>query len=266
MIVAIMRAFGFCVIGVLPLLAQLPPGVPSDLRFEVASLKLSHSDSPNELIRPAAGGERYEAVNCPVREMIQVAFRIRPEQVTGIPGWLDSQRFDMQAKAEKPSSADALHVMLVNLLADRMHLTYHIEKKEMQMYALVVANEGAKLSRRESSAGDSGVDPHGHNLQVNMRGTNARMDFLAFRLSNEDLDRPVVDMTGLHGTYDFELNYTRELPHNFPEGGKMNGEDPDTSGPNLFAALKQQLGLELKAQKGPVEVIVVDHAERLDEN
>jgi uncharacterized protein (TIGR03435 family) len=255
------------VICVLPLLAQLPLGAPSDLRFEVASLKPSHADAwADDLVRPLPGGERYDAVNCSVRLMLQVAFRIRPDQITGIPGWLDSQRFDMQVKAEKPSSADELHIMLINLLADRMHLKYHVEKKEMQMYALVVSKEGAKLSRRESSAGDAWVDANGHNLQVKLRGTNGRMDFLAFRLSNEDLDRPVVDLTGFAGTYDFELDYTRELPHNFPEGGKIDGEYPDTSGPNLFAALKQQLGLELRAQKGPVEVVVVDHAERLDEN
>jgi uncharacterized protein (TIGR03435 family) len=73
-------------------------------------------------------------------------------------------------------------------------------------------------------------------------------------------------MTGLKGTYDFEVNYTRELPRNFPEGGKISGEEPDTSGPTLFAALKQQVGLELKAEKGPVDVIVIDHAEKLIEN
>lgn len=253
------------VLAAASLLAQLPPGVPPDLRFEVASLKPSHGDPQTYWVRPAVGSERYEAANCPVRLMLQVAFRIRTEQVVGIPGWLNSQGFDMQAKAEKPSTADELHVMLVNLLADRMHLKYHVEKREMQMYALVIPKEGPKLSRRESAAGDTWVDLHGHNLQTKMQGINARMDFLAFRLG-EELDRPVVDMTGLKGTYDFEVNYTRELPRNFPEGGKINGEDPDTSGPNLFAALRQQVGLELKAQKGPIDVIVVDHAEPVTEN
>jgi uncharacterized protein (TIGR03435 family) len=253
------------VLAAAALLAQLPPGVPPDLRFEVASLKAGHGDPRTYWVRPAVGSERYEAVNCPVRVMLQVAFRIRAEQVIGMPGWLDSRGFDMQAKAEKPSTADELHVMLVNLLADRMHLKYHVEKRDMQMYALLVSKEGAKLSRRDSAAGDTWVDLHGHNLQTKMQGINARMDFLAFRLG-EELDRPVVDRTGLGGTYDFEVNYTRELPRSFPEGGKINGEDPDTSGPNLFAALRQQAGLELKAQKGPVDVIVIDHAEPLTEN
>ncbi len=255
-------------LSVFPVLAQLPPGVPSDLRFEVASLKPSHADPRNYWVRPAAGGERYEAVNSPVRLMLQVAFRIRPDQIAGIPGWLDSQGFDMQAKAERPSSADELHVMLVNLLVDRMHLKYHSEKRNMQMYALRVAKDGPRnLSHRASSAGDTWVDYQGSNLlHMKMQGTNARMDFLAFRLGNEEVGRPVVDMTGLKGTYDFEVNYTRQLPLSFPEGGKINGLELDTSGPNIFVALKEQLGLELKPEKGPVDVIVIDHAERLSEN
>jgi uncharacterized protein (TIGR03435 family) len=245
-------------------LPSCPPGVSPELRFEVASLKLAHGDPYTSWVRPSAGYERYEAVNSPISLMLQVAFRIRPEQIVGIPAWLDSRRFDMNARAEKPSTADELHVMLVNLLVDRMHLKYHRGSKDMQRYPLLVSKEGDRLSRRESAAGDTWVDLHGHNLQTKMQGTNARMDFLAFRLA-EELDRPVIDRTGLKGTYDFEVNYTRELPRNFPEGGKLNGEEPDTSGPTLFAALKQ-IGLELKAEKGPVDVIVIDRAENLHEN
>jgi uncharacterized protein (TIGR03435 family) len=262
-----MRILPVFILGVLPLLAQLPPGVPSDLRFEAASLKVSSADlRANDLVHIMPGGERYEATNSTVRQMLQVAFRIRSEQFAGIPGWLDAERFDMQAKAEKPSSPDELHVMLVNMLRDRMGLRYHIEKREMPIYALVLSSEGAKLTRRESSAGDSSVTPHSNNLQTKLTGINARMDFLAFRLSNDELDRPVVDMTGLKGTYDFEVNYTRQLRLDFPSGGKIDGEDPDTRGPNIFTAFKQQLGLELRAQKGSVEIVVVDHAERLEGN
>jgi len=77
---------------------------------------------------------------------------------------------------------------------------------------------------------------------------------------------PSFDLTNLHGGYDFNLEFTRELPSGFPQNGKINGEDPDTSGPTLSAAVKQQLGLELKAQRGPVDVIVIDRAERPTEN
>ena len=87
------------------------------------------------------------------------------------------------------------------------------------------------------------------------------MDYFAFRLS-QLLDRPVVDLTNLKGGFDFKLEYTRDLPPGFPEGGKINGEDPDLSGPSIFVALKQQLGLDLRSQKGPVDVIAIDHVEK----
>jgi len=91
------------------------------------------------------------------------------------------------------------------------------------------------------------------------------MDYVAFRLAGF-MDLPVVDLTGLKGNYDFTLTFTRDLPPGFPEGGKVNGEEPDTSGDNIFQAVKKQLGLELKAQKGPVEVIVIDHVEKPSAN
>lgn len=98
-------------------------------------------------------------------------------------------------------------------------------------------------------------------LHIKLKATAAPMDYLAFRLSLL-MDLPVVDLTGLQRGYDFTLEYTRDLPPGFPEGGKINGEEPDTSGPTIFEAVKRQLGLELAAQKGPVEVIVIDKVER----
>ncbi len=80
------------------------------------------------------------------------------------------------------------------------------------------------------------------------------------------MDRPVIDRTGLSGAWDFKLEYTRQLPPEFPPNGKLNGEEPDTSGPSIYAALKQQLGLDLRAQKGQADVIVIDHVEKPTQN
>lgn len=257
----------FAALLTLTLLAQQPAHIPSDLRFEVASLKPTAATGTAFGIRPAPGGQRYEAVNCPIKLMIQVAYRIKADQIVGGPIWLDSERFDMQAKAEKPSSGDELHVMLMNMLVDRLQLKFHHEKKEMQMYALTVDKGGPKLTPHEAAnGGDPWIDQaETQFLHVSMKATSSPMDYLAFRLS-QVTDWPVVDMTNLHGGYDFNLNFTRELPSGFPQNGKINGEDPDTSGPTLFAAVKQQLGLELKAQKGPVDVIVIDHVEKPTDN
>jgi uncharacterized protein (TIGR03435 family) len=102
-------------------------------------------------------------------------------------------------------------------------------------------------------------------LHVKLSAKMVTMDYFAFRLS-QMLDRPVIDQTKLKGNFDFELAYTRDLPPNVPEGALINGEPIDTSGPNIFAAIRQQLGLELKAQKGPAEIIVIDSAAKLSEN
>ena len=260
-----MHRLAVCVLPLAALLAQSSAQVPQDLRFEVASLKAATNAPPNGFfgIRPAPGGQRYEASSCPIRMMIQVAYRVKPEQIVGGPGWLDTDRFDMEAKADKPSSADELHRMLINLLVDRLQLKFHHEKKEMALYALVPGKGEPKLTRHQAAnAGDPWIDQSQEKfLHIKLKATSVPMDYVAYRLSLL-MDRPVVDMTNIHGDYDFELSFTRELPSNFPEGGKINGEDPDTSGPTIFEAVKQQLNLEMKAQKGPVDVIVIDHVEK----
>jgi uncharacterized protein (TIGR03435 family) len=246
-----------------PLLAQGPSKVPPDLRFDVASLKPSPPGGRGGGIRPAAGGQRYEAVNCTIKTMIMVANAIKADQIVGGPDWLASDLYDMEAKAEKASNGDELHVMLMNMLVDRLNLKIHREKKEMRMYALTVGKDGPKMTPHEAdSAGDPWIDQTQIKfLHMQMKATAVRMDYVAFRLGML-MDLPVVDLSGLPGSFDFKLEYTRDLPPGFPEGGKVNGEDPDTSGPTIFEALRKQLGLELKAQRGPVDVIVIDHAER----
>lgn len=249
-----------------PLLAQTGK-IPSDLRFEVASFKAATGAGRGGGIRPAPGGQRYLANNCPIKVMIMVAYRVKADQIEGGPGWLDSEVYDMEAKAEKPSTSEELHVMLMNLLADRLQLKYHIEKKDMRMYALAVAAGGAKLTAHDAAnAGEPWIDQAQQKfLHMKLTATSSTMDYFAFRLASL-MDRPVVDQTNLHGGYDFSLEYTRDLPAEFPAGAKINGEDPDTTGPTLFEALKRQLGLELKPQRGPVDVIVIDHVEKPSEN
>ena len=250
-----------------PLLAQSPGAVPPDLRFDVVSLKPSLPGGRGGGIRPAEGGLRYIANNCSIKTMITVAYRIKPEQIVGGPSWLESDLYDMEGKAEKPSNGDELHMMLMNMLADRLNLKFHHEQKEMRRYALTVGKDGPKLTPHDpQNPHDVWVDGKMEKpLHLTLSATCVPMDYAAFRLA-AFLDSPVVDLTGLKGNYDFKLSFTMDLPPGFPEGGKINGQDPDISGPNLVEALKQQLGLELKAGKGPVEVIVIDHADKPSAN
>jgi uncharacterized protein (TIGR03435 family) len=237
------------------------------LRFEVASLKPSPPGQTRYGIRPAPGGERYVASNVTLKLMITVAYRIKADQVAGGPAWMDADGYDMNAKAERPSSVEELHVMLQELLGDRFKLRFHRESKELPMYALTVDKDGPKLKPHEAqSAGDPWIDQaQGHFPQAEWHATFAPMDFFAWRLSLI-LDRPVVDLTGLKGGYDFDLKFTQELRPNIQPGALLNGEAIDTSGPTIFEAIRRQLGLKLERQKGPVDILVIDHAEKPVEN
>jgi|SRR6185437_11619927 len=250
-------------------LAQTAPHkIPDDLRFEVASLHPAQPNQPNSAIRPAPGGQRYLANNAPVTMMIMVAYRIKPEQVIGAPDWVNNDRWDMDAKAEKASDSDELHVMLKNMLVDRCGLKFHLETKEMPIYALSVDKGAPKMTPHAAeSAGVPWIDQTlvKPPLQVRLHATAVDMPYFAFQLATR-LDKPVTDMTNIKGDYDFDLTFTRELPPNVPADALVNGQPIDTSGPSLFEALKQQLGLKLESRKGPATVFVIDAIHMPTEN
>ncbi len=244
----------------------LVSGQPA-LKFGVASIKPSQPGDLGGGIRPAPGGERYVASNITLKQMITVAYRIKADQVAGGPAWLDDDRYDMNAKAERPSSLEELHAMLQDLLADRFKLRFHRESKELPMYALTVDKDGPKLKPHEArSAGDPWIDQtQDHFPQTTWHATFAPMDYFAWRLSTI-LDRPVVDQTDLKGGYDFDLKFTQELPPQHSAGGSAQRNAIDTSGPTIFDAIRRQLGLKLERQKGPVDILVIDQAVKPVEN
>jgi uncharacterized protein (TIGR03435 family) len=247
--------------------AQTPAAKTADLKFEVASLRPSPPGGRNGVIRPAPGGERYVANNAPLKFMLTVAFRIKADQVSGGPDWMNTAPYDLNAKAERPSTTEELHVMLQNLLVERFRLQFHRETKEQPVYVLTVDNGEPKLHPHEAqNAGDPWIDQTIEQVvSVKMKARFVPMDYFAWRLSML-LDRPVVDRTGLKGGFDFDLNYTRDLPPGIPEGAMINGSPIDTSGPTIFEALRRQLGLRLTRQTAPVETLVIDHAEKPVEN
>ena len=244
--------------------AQSPAVTPGALKFEVALLKTRPSEAGGRgAVRPAPGSERYVATNCPLKLLITEAYKVKGDQVVGGPDWIDTERFEMNAKAVRPSTIEELRLMLQDLLADRFKLRFHRETRELPVYALSVDKGGPKLKAREAqTAGEPSIDQATEGmLHIKLSAKAVAMDYFAFRLS-QLLDRPVIDLTKLKGGYDFELAYTRGLPPEIPEGAQLNGQPIDTSGPTIFAAIRQQLGLELKPQKGPVETIVIEHAEK----
>ena len=185
-----------------------------------------------------------------VIQIIREAYSVLPDELSVHPSattgdWLDSQRFDISAKSEGRGPVDKAqsNLMLRQLFADRFGLVFHRETKELVVYSLVAGKNGPKL--KEGGAEGpylSGPAPG------KLVGTKASMASLARSLSRS-LGRPVNDETGLRGQYDFTLLWTPDDP---------NGAMTDATGPSLFTALQDQLGLKLESQKAPVETIVID--------
>lgn len=152
----------------------------------------------------------------------------------------------MRAKPESPASEDQLKLMLQTLLADRFRLVLHRETKQLPVYELIVAKGGPKL---KESAEDASTFLHTDAKSI----TAAKVAMPMFvKLLSQQMGRSVLDKTGLSENYDFKLEWTPD---------EANGD-----GPSIFTAIQEQLGLKLEPSKGPVEVLVIDHAEKPSEN
>ena len=133
---------------------------PATLKFEVASVKPSRPGDNAGGIRPAPGGERYVATNLTLMQLIAVAYRTKSDQVVAGAKWMETDHFDMNAKAERPSTLEELHIMLQDLLAERFKLQLHHQTKELPIYALVVDKGGIKMQPHQGqSAGDPWIEP-----------------------------------------------------------------------------------------------------------
>ena len=225
--------------------------------FEVANVKPNRSGR-NGWDSDSQNG-RLTAHNGSLRTYIQLAYQVKDYQVSG-PSWIDSERYDIVAKAPEAAPESELMRMLQTLLSTSFRLEFHRETREFPVYALVVAKNGPKL---KEAAPDSDDKSNGTRGRLNDRG--ASMSTLANQLARR-VDRPVVDRTGLQSRYDFTLvwdpNADKEVANPggaAPAGGIAGGVE----GVSIFAALAQQLGLKLEPQRGPMEVLVVDHAEKV---
>jgi uncharacterized protein (TIGR03435 family) len=173
--------------------------------------------------------------------------------VLGGPAWLDDQLYDLTAKLPPGALKDRVPVMLQTLLAERFKLAVHRETKEQRVYFLVVAKNGPKL-KETLAADDQGVQQlRGDRLTVQLvrggiMGHSMHMGALAASLADV-AGYQVVDHTALTGMFDINLKWTPE--------------DSKGIGPDLFTAIQEQLGLKLESGKAPVEMLMIDHAERI---
>ncbi len=246
--------------------------------FEVASVKPSFTRSVAN-VRPLPGRLTADA---PVQILIQYAYGVQPFQVVDSARWLQSGRYEIDAKADGKATRNQMFLMLQSLLEDRFQLKIHRETRDMPVYALVAAKGGLKLPPPKGngcvdSAADAAPEWAGGRMAVPgeirpsqpvcgsigltlglMQGGKVAMSELVRKLSLM-LDRSVIDKTGFTGLFDLQLDFvpdetTPAMPPPPPDSG--------ISGLSIPQALSRQLGLQLESAKGPVEVIVVDHAER----
>ena len=228
--------------------------------FSVASVKPDHlgnqggEGSEQEKVTSSPTGVTLQ--NVTLGWCIRWAYGVRGDQISG-PGWLASERYDIAAKASAPASSLELKSMMQRLLSDRFKLQLRRELKDLPVYVMLAANGATKLNA--ASGGESSMLPNGGALLFR----NYSMAQFAERLGSRPvkLDRLVLDRTGLDGLFDFEIQFAAndaELKHTL-EGIEQGGEQ----GPSLFTLLRQQLGLTFKAQKAPVETLVIEHAEKV---
>jgi uncharacterized protein (TIGR03435 family) len=267
------------------------PVTSHSYEYEVASIKPNKSGT--NMVRLMFSPDGLTATNATLQMFVQAAYQVEPHQVSGGPSWLNSDHYDIEAKMDS-ATADVLHKlseeqgrlererMLQALLTDRFKLTIHRETKELPVYALLIAKNGPKL--QEAKPGDTypnGIKGPDGRAGAGMMFMNGRGSVTGqglpianlVRLLSLQLGRTVVDKTGLTAKYDFTLQWTPDEsqgamfkgPGPGPQG-TAGPPPPDPSGPSIFTAVQEQLGLKLESQKGPVEMLVVDHAEQPSEN
>ncbi len=241
-------------------------------KFEVASIRPSSSSDPRTLLQVLPGGG-LRTSGATLKFLIALAYEVRAFQILGGPGWIGSDRFDVVAnpdrstisKNDPPDPAkvtaaqlagmqDEMRPRLVALLAERCKLNVHRETREQPVFELSVARNGPRF--RAANGNFGGL----HLARNQLTGEAATIGMLSAALANQ-VGRPVLDRTGLVGSFDFKLNWAEGMDTAAPSGGGSTSL-ADQTGPSIFTAVREQLGLELKSTKGPAAALIVDNVER----
>jgi uncharacterized protein (TIGR03435 family) len=247
------------------------PAAP--LSFEAATVKINNGDHREPTFAAAPG--RLHVVGNPTSNLIGNAYGIHND-ILGGPEWINSDLYDLEAKAEGNPTEKQMMQMLQTLLEDRFKLKVHVEQREEPVFELLPAKSGIKIQRkteqdcvkRDSArqpktepdpnpsafCGNNMILPKGTNMQWTL--TDNDMTNLAEALSGM-VGRKVIDKTGFHGTFSFQAEYARD---------QSATAAADLAGTSILNILQGQLGLRLESAKGPVDVLVIDHIERPSEN
>jgi uncharacterized protein (TIGR03435 family) len=240
--------------------------------FDAASIKPSVAVDAFGVSTPPG---RFRGTGLTLRLLIRYAYGVRDTQIVGTPPWGSTERFDIEATTG-PTAVPLPQVpaLVQQLLAERFHLVFHRETKEMPVFELTVDKDGAKLESAPDPKGPGAPSqpvkegtprPGGFRASAGqVSGSAVPLTQLVQVLSTQ-LGRTVIDKTGLTGFYTFALTWTPDaLKGKFGDGGGpplVNGIALDPNGPDLVTAVREQLGLKVQSSNGPVELIVVEHAE-----
>jgi uncharacterized protein (TIGR03435 family) len=231
--------------------------------FDVASVKAS---------QPATGGEprgdqrRRENIqvspgtvtmrNVNLRSCIRWAYHVTEYQVTG-PAWLDSERYEITGKAAGPATEEQLRLMMQGLLQERFKLALHRQIKDFPVYVLVAGKNGPKVHESKTE-GEPSIETNQKQMSVSVQ--RAPVSQMVDMLSNV-LRAPVIDMTGLKGRYDLTLNVAKYAADMAAQGKSLDGAPADPVA-LISLVLQEELGLKLEAKKMPLDLLIVDHAEK----
>jgi len=216
-------------------------------QFEVASVKANRTESGGSSWSSYNG--KVATIDVSLLSLLEYAYDLSAPRIVG-PGWLDSDRYDVMAKSPEGVPDSKMPEMLQTLLKDRFRMTVHWDKKEMPVYQMVVAKDGLKMPRFDPAHPDLTFKPGGGVISTMGVGT---MPELAKTISRS-AGRPVIDGTGVEGLYIYQLSFAPL---------SAQSETASDPAPDFFAAIQQQLGLKLEPKKAPVDILVIDHADRV---
>jgi len=243
-----------------------PMAADADPSFEVATIKPNPSGG-SSLQGLVLRGRSMVVRNGSLNDLVTFAYSLQVKQVVNGTGWMDSDRYDIEANPDQPGTpnTEQMRIMVRKLLADRFKLTFHHEKRDLAAYVLTVGKTGQKLTPTQVKGVDSGFFYAQGIGGLTLHLVNGTMKDFADFLQMIVLDKPVVNRTGIPGRFDNNVTFT-------PDDSQFNGHPPKvkasdvTEAPNLFDAIQQQLGLKLTAEKTAVDVIVIDHVEKPSPN
>jgi uncharacterized protein (TIGR03435 family) len=210
--------------------------------FDVVSIKPADPTDPAHIAQPSPGG--FRGRNLRLFELIMSAWHLNRDQLIGGPNWLETAGWDIDARFPAGTRPAQVSQMMQTMLASRFQFVSHRETRTLPIYALIVAKGGARLQEGDASGGMSA----GARL---IRYRSGTMGELAGQLSGY-VGRYVADRTGMTGKYAISLSFAPVDP----------GSSTDNDAPSIFQALQEQAGLKLESTRGPVEVLVIDHAEK----